>query len=41
MRTAFHLVQGNEDDQQTTLTIAQNLSQDETIELDDIAVIAP
>lgn len=40
MRTAFHLVQGDEDDQRTALTIAENLSEDETIEMDDIVVVA-
>lgn len=40
MRTVFHLIQGEEDDQKTTLTIAENLSKDETIEMDDIVVVA-
>jgi intracellular sulfur oxidation DsrE/DsrF family protein len=40
MRTVFHLVQGDEDDQKTTLTIAENLSKDETIEMDDITIVA-
>ncbi|MFC4451786.1 DsrE family protein [Halorussus aquaticus] len=40
MRTAFHLTSGDEDHQNTVLTIAENLSKDETIEMDDIAVVA-
>jgi len=40
MRTAFHLTSGDEEHQDTVLTIAENLSNDETIEMDDIAVVA-
>jgi intracellular sulfur oxidation DsrE/DsrF family protein len=40
MRTVFHLVQGDEDRQKTVLTIAENLSKDETIDLDDIMIVA-
>ncbi|UPV76351.1 DsrE family protein (plasmid) [Halorussus limi] len=40
MRTAFHLTSGDEDQQKTVLTIAENLSNDETIEMDDIVVVA-
>ena len=40
MRTAFHLTSGDEDHQKTVLTIAENLSDDETIEMDDIVVVA-
>ena len=40
MRTAFHLISPDEDQQETVLTIAGNLSEDETIEMDDIAVVA-
>jgi intracellular sulfur oxidation DsrE/DsrF family protein len=40
MQTAFHLTSGDEDHQKTVLTIAENLSNDETIEMDDIAVVA-
>jgi intracellular sulfur oxidation DsrE/DsrF family protein len=40
MRTAFHLTSGDEDHQNSVLTIAENLSNDETIEMDDIAVVA-
>ncbi|WP_135825132.1 DsrE family protein [Halorussus ruber] len=40
MRTAFHLTSGDEDHQKTVLTIAENLSNDETVEMDDIAVVA-
>ena len=35
MRTAFHLTSGDEDDQKSVLTIAENLSNDETIEMDE------
>jgi len=40
MRTAFHLTSGDEDHQKTVLTIAENLSNDKTIEMDAIAVVA-
>ncbi|NHN61223.1 MULTISPECIES: DsrE family protein [Halorussus] len=40
MRTAFHLTSGDEDHQKTVLTIAENLSNDETIDMDDIVVVA-
>jgi intracellular sulfur oxidation DsrE/DsrF family protein len=40
MQTAFHLTSGDEEHQDTVLTIAENLSNDETIEMDDIAVVA-
>ena len=40
MQTAFHLTSGDEDRQKTVLTIAENLSDDESIEMDDIAVVA-
>ncbi|WP_135806470.1 DsrE family protein [Halorussus marinus] len=40
MRTVFHLITGEEAQQQTALTVAENLSNDETVEMDDIAVVA-
>ena len=40
MRTVFHLIAGDEEDQKTTLTIAENLSKDESVEMDDIAIVA-
>jgi len=40
MRTVFHLIAGDGDQQQTALTIAENLSNDESVEMDDIAVVA-
>jgi intracellular sulfur oxidation DsrE/DsrF family protein len=40
MRTVFHLIAADEDRQESVLTIAENLSEDETIEMDDIAVVA-
>ena len=40
MRTVFHLIAGDAEDQQTTLVLAENLTKDETVEMDDIAVVA-
>ena len=40
MKTVFHLIAGEEGDQKTALTIAGNLSEDESVEMDDIAVVA-
>lgn len=40
MQTVFHLIAGDEDQQKTALTIAENLADDETAEMDDIAVVA-
>ncbi|WP_115863690.1 DsrE family protein [Halorussus litoreus] len=40
MRTAFHLVQEDEDQQASVLTIAENLSNDETADVEDIVVVA-
>jgi len=40
MRTVFHLVQSDEQGRETTLTIADNLTKDETVEVDDIVVLA-
>ncbi|RBI62582.1 hypothetical protein DMJ13_09345 [halophilic archaeon] len=40
MKTVFHLIAGDEDQQKTGLTIAENLSKDETVDVDDIAVVA-
>jgi intracellular sulfur oxidation DsrE/DsrF family protein len=39
MRTVFHLVQSDEQGRETTLTIADNLTKDETVEVDDIVVL--
>jgi hypothetical protein len=40
MQTVFHLVQSDEQGRETTLTIADNLTRDGTVEMDDIAVLA-
>jgi uncharacterized protein len=39
-QTVFHLVSGDSDDQELTLTLAENLTKDETIDMDDVAVLA-
>ncbi|WP_256392300.1 DsrE family protein [Natronoarchaeum rubrum] len=40
MQTVFHLIQGDPGDRKTALTIAENLTQDETVEMDAIEVVA-
>jgi len=40
MRTVFHLIAGDGDQQETALTIAENLSNDGSVSMDDIAVVA-
>lgn len=40
MQTVFHLIQGDSEDRKTALTIAENLTQDETVEMDAIEVVA-
>ncbi|HMB50795.1 MAG TPA: DsrE family protein [Natronoarchaeum rubrum] len=40
MQTVFHLIQGDPEDRKTALTIAENLTQDETVEMDAIEVVA-
>ena len=39
-RTVFHLIDGGSDEQDLALTLAENLATDDTIEMDDIAVLA-
>lgn len=39
MRTVFHLMDGDPDAQENGLTIVQNLTEDGTVDLDDIAVV--
>lgn len=39
-KTVFHLVEGGADEQDLALTLAENLTEDDTIEMDDIAVLA-
>lgn len=40
MRTVFHLISSDPDEQQTTLTLAENLADDEDADMDDIVVVA-
>ena len=40
MQTVFHLITGDPDQQKTALTIAENLTEDDSVEMDDIAVVA-
>ncbi|APX97677.1 DsrE family protein [Natronorubrum daqingense] len=40
MQTVFHLTTDNHDEQRTTLTIAENLTKDDSVEMDDVAVVA-
>jgi intracellular sulfur oxidation DsrE/DsrF family protein len=39
-QTVFHLVSGDSDDQEITLTLTENLTKDDTIEMDDVALLA-
>lgn len=38
--TVFHLASGDQDKQELVLTLAENLTKDETIDMDDVAVLA-
>lgn len=40
MRTVFHLITDDPDEQRTALTIAENLTEDDSVEIDDVAVVA-
>ena len=40
MRTVVHLIQDDAEDRKSALAITKNLTQDETIELDNVAVVA-
>ena len=40
MQTVFHLTTDDHDEQQTTLTIAENLTKDDSVEMNDVAVVA-
>ena len=40
MQTVFHLIADDPDQQRTALTIAENLTEDDSVEIDDIAVVA-
>ena len=39
METVFHLITGDPDQQRTGLTIAENLLDDDSVEMDDVAVV--
>lgn len=39
MQTVFHLITGDPDQQQTALTLAENLAEDDSIDVDDIVVV--
>lgn len=39
-KTVFHLVDGDADDQELTLTLAENLTEDDAIDMDDVAILA-
>jgi intracellular sulfur oxidation DsrE/DsrF family protein len=39
-KTVFHLIGGSADEQDLALTLAENLTKDDTIEMDDVAVLA-
>ena len=39
-QTVFHLASGDEGHQELVLTLAENLTQDDTIDMDDVAVLA-
>ena len=40
MQTVFHLIAADPQQQQTALTIAENLTEDDSVEIDDIAIVA-
>ena len=39
-QTVFHLVNGDADEQELTLTLAENLTKDDTIDMEDVAILA-
>lgn len=39
-KTVFHLIEGGADEQDLALTLAENLTNDDSIEMDDVAVLA-
>jgi hypothetical protein len=39
-QTVFHLVTGEDDEQELVLTLTENLTQDETIDMEDVALLA-
>ncbi|WP_436347899.1 DsrE family protein [Natronorubrum sp. FCH18a] len=40
MQTVFHLIADDPKQRETALTIAENLSRDDSVEMDDIAIVA-
>lgn len=40
MKTVFHLIADDEKNREAALTIAGNLAEDETVDMEDIAVVA-
>lgn len=40
MRTVFHLIEDDAEKRETALTIAENLTQDDSVEMDEVAVVA-
>ena len=40
MQTVFHLVASDSSDRETTLTIADNLLDDDSVDVEDVAVVA-
>ena len=40
MRTAFHLIDADPDQQRTCLTIAHNLLKDDSVHIDDVVIVA-
>jgi intracellular sulfur oxidation DsrE/DsrF family protein len=40
MQTVFHLITGDAEEQETALTIAENLTEDESVDVTDVAVVA-
>ncbi|ELY35895.1 MULTISPECIES: DsrE family protein [Natronorubrum] len=40
MQTVFHLIAAEPDQQRTALTIAENLTKDDSVDVDDVAVVA-
>ncbi|MDF9747301.1 DsrE family protein [Natrinema salsiterrestre] len=40
MQTVFHLIADEPAQQRTALTIAENLTEDDSVEIDDVAIVA-
>ena len=40
MQTVFHLIADDPQQQQTALSIAENLTKDDSVEIDDVAIVA-